>query len=699
MKPLWWVGAGAALVATVPAIAAGERVRVTVDLTPAGLRQVTSPAEALGAGIDGAQQGDVDRLFAGHNIPSMRSAGLRPLTYRLRTELGIEAWHWGEEGSWSDPARSQGYWTGSDRQSKPVLTSWGYRLPRRGDTVDNANNADWSMLTDGDHETFWKSNPYLDPSYTGEAARPQWLTVNLGEHLAVDAIEIDWAEPYAVRYEVQYWSSMNEYDAQGRWVTFPQGAVSDGKGGRVRLSLGAAPDKVQWLRIRLDEGSRTAPPGATDPRDRMGYAVREVGFGRMEGGVFRDLTRHAPSHDKQTLTHVSSTDPWHRAQDRDPELEQPGFDRVFSSGLTNGLPLLIPVPVLFDTPENGAAMIRFLKSRGYPIRAVELGEEPDGQYADPRDYGALYLQGADAVRAIDPTLILGGPSLQSGFTETYMVPEVGRSWNKGFVDYLKRRGRMGDLQFLSFEYYPFDDICGDIPGKLRQQTRMLAEVMRRLRDEGGRPDFPLIISEYGFSAFSGRAMSEMPSALLMADIAGGFLTGGGQTAYMFGYPPNVPVNQHLECAGFGNMMTFTADPYGQAKDPMPIYHTARLLTGTWMQAGGRPHRVRAATVAGAGDSVTAYAVERPDGRLGILLVNRDPKQKFEIELDALRDAGGSPVPLAGVREITQYSSAQYQWVSDGLASHPSRNLPPARRVLKSGAVTLPASSVTVVLTR
>jgi len=39
---------------------------------------------------------------------------------------------------------------------------------------------------------------------------------------------------------------------------------------------------------------------------------------------------------------------------------------VFAGGLTNGLPVLMPVGLLYDTPENAAAEIRFLRRRGYP---------------------------------------------------------------------------------------------------------------------------------------------------------------------------------------------------------------------------------------------------------------------------------------------------------------------------------------------
>lgn len=695
LAPLLALGLAGAASAQAP-------VRVTIDLRPTALRNTTSPDKAMGAGVDGAQQGDLDRLFSGHNVARMRSAGLKPLTYRLRTELGIEAWHWGGEGTWSDPVHAQGYWVGNDRQTKPILTSWGYKLPRRGDTIDNANNNDYSRLTDGDLATFWKSNPYLDLRYTSETeARPQWLVVSLGDAASVDGIEIAWGEPYAQRYQVQYWTGANDYDPTGRWVTFPTGTVTDGRGGTVRLKLGAAIKPVRYVRVLLQQPSGTAPAGATDVRDRLGYAVREVGVGRWDAdGRFHDLVRHAASHTGQTQTHVSSTDPWHRAVDRDVDLEQTGFDRMFASGLTNGLPMLTPVSVLFDNPENAAAEVRFLKGRGYPIRQIELGEEPDGQYGDPRDYGALYLQVAEAIRAIDPTLELGGPSLQSGFTEAYMLPGDTPSWTRRFVTYLRSRGRLDDLQFLSFEHYPFDDICGDISAKLRDQTRLMSRVIAQLRADAAPAAPPLVIAEYGFSAFSGRAMSELPSALLMADIVGQFLSEGGQTAYLFGYPPNVPMNQHQACAGFGNMMLFQADPDGQAKDPMPSYFTARMLTGDWMQAGARSHRLQATTVEGGEGAVTAYGLVRPDGKLGLLLVNRDAAAPARVELSAIRPGSAAAVPLGRAARVVQYSPAQYAWISDGVESHPGLDLPPERHVLSGwrGALVLPANSVTVVTT-
>src|SRR6476469_9443115 len=66
----------------------------------------------------------------------------------------------------------------------------------------------WSRLTDGDPTSYWKSNPYLTKAFTGEddSLHPQWVMIDLGAKIDLNAIRIAWADPYAKRYAVQFWT-------------------------------------------------------------------------------------------------------------------------------------------------------------------------------------------------------------------------------------------------------------------------------------------------------------------------------------------------------------------------------------------------------------------------------------------------------------------------------------------------------------
>ena len=696
-----------------PGYGAPAPVEVTIDLT-AGPSNTFTPAVALGAGVDGHSRGDGDAIYRPATLRAMLSAGLHPLTYRLRTELAIEAWHWNPRGRWSDEKHAQGYWTSDDRPGAAILSSHGYRLPRRGNTLDQAENNGYSRLADGNLHTFWKSNPYLDRRYTGQdnSRRPQWLIADLGKRTPVNAIRLVWGIPYAVRYQVQYWEGEDPDDPdeypEGRWQPFPNGTVRQGACGDAVLRLAQDPIPVRFLRVLMEESSGTAPPSAQDPRDALGYAVREVYLGILDAAdQLRDVVRHAARHDGQTRFFVSSTDPWHRASDLDPEVEQAGIDRVFASGLTRGLPMLVPVGVLYDTPDNAAALLRYLQRRGYPLHGIELGEEPDGQRVAPEDYGALYLQVADALRAVDPSIILGGPSFQSLWDEpmiawagTSVAPD--RPWLARLLTYLQERGRAGDLGFLSFEWYPFDEVCAPPEAQLQQAPALLTAALANLYAQGLPRSTPLLMTEYGFSAFSTQAEVDVTGALFNADAVGTFLTQGGATAYLYGYEPS-PIYKGPDCDTWGNNTLFLSDDQRRILARTATYHGAVLLTQQWVGNPNQPHRVYPTRVkAGGADAalpLSAYAVQRPDGQWAVLLVNQAPQQEWAVTLRFAGPEPGAIADLQGPANLYQFSAAQYRWRANGEHGRPLRSDPPRHTVLPGREpviVRLPPWSLTVV---
>src|SRR2546430_2478819 len=242
------------------------------------------PSHALGAAIDGHEKGMNDLQLTGPNINAMLSAGFKSLTYRLRTELGGGVWHWNPNGSWSDALNHEGYWVSDSRPGAPISLSYGYHLPRRGNTIDQATNNDYSRIDDGDTKSFWKSNPYLDREFTGEdnSRHPQWIVIEFEKPELVNAVRLSWGEPFAKEYRIQYGNfddvSDIAFNSPGTWQNFAVGIVH-AQGGETSHRVSPNAIKVRWLRILMIESSGTSAARATDMRDRLGYAMREVQAG------------------------------------------------------------------------------------------------------------------------------------------------------------------------------------------------------------------------------------------------------------------------------------------------------------------------------------------------------------------------------------------------------------------------------------
>lgn len=691
----------AALTAAAPT-ASAQVAQVTVDMRDTALRASFAPQTVFGAAVDGVPAPAVPEIYTPANVAAMLGAGFGPVSYRLYTELSVQDWHWNVAGSFSAPGGAQGYWTSIAAPGAPLADTYGYRLPRRGFTHDQGNDDDYSRLDDGRADTFWKSNPYLAAAYTGDpdSAHAQWVLVDLGSPRAVNAARIAWAAPYAVQYAVQYWTGDDPiYDpAHGAWVSFPQGTVSAGAGGTVTLALGRAPASVEYIRLVMTRSSGScAAPGGADARDCLGYAIAELGLGTLDAaGNFTDFMVHRPDN-SQTVTYASSVDPWHTAQNRVHGQEQPGFDIVFRSGLTRGLPATVPVPMLYSTPENAAAEISYLRAQGYAIARVEMGEEPDGQYVTPEDYAALYVQFAVALHAVDPALQLGGPVFEDNPGDVPAWPDAAgeTSWTKRFLAYLRAHGHIGDFNFFSFEHYPFA-ACGSAKTQadLLREPGVLTHILNAWKNDGLPAGTPIFITETNYSQNETDAAQYPAGAIWYADMMGTLLSQGGAGAFFYEYEP-IPLSRAYPCPGWGSYGVLRGDARYRAGQKLAQYWAARVLTTEWTQPGAAPHRLYAAHIAGGADWITAYPVLRPDGRWAVLLVNRDLAAAHQVTLGF---TGGGATAFGGTVRQVSFGAAQYAWVADGAASHAAPDHGPVASAQPGGAgaiYTLPQASVTV----
>jgi hypothetical protein len=676
---------------------------VRVDATPGHAVNAFDPDSALGSSIDALSRSRIDQVYTPHIIQESLSAGWGPITYRNNTELRMAAWHWNERGTWSDPVHQSGYFTGSTELEEPLRYILAYALPHRGFSTSG------DRPLQGPNLSYWKSNPYLTSHFTGEddALHPQWVIMDLQAEKPVNAIRIDWASPYAKTYQVEYWVGKDALDfdggPQGVWKTFAAGVQKNAQGGTVTLKLQETAVSTRYLRIWMTESSNTCDEhGSDDVRNCVGYAIRSIEAGNVDaGGGFVDVAKDATGQDKPTYC-TSSIDPWHSAADVNASgsYQHTGFDLLFTSGLTNRLPAMIPVTMLYGTPEDAAAEIAYVEKRGYPIGYVEMGEEPDGKHALPEDYGALYIQWAAAIHKVDPQLKLGGPVFEGVNEDIRVWPDAqGRtSWMGRFVDYLRAHGRLADLAFVSFEHYPYEP-CDITWKSLYREPQLIKHILQVWWDDGVPKDVPLMVTESGLSWRLTGPASQIFGGLWLADSIGAFLEGGGAAYY---HSPIQPQGVRQTCLGPASWSNFVADDDYNIKGYTAYYFAAHMINLEWVQHRSGVHHMFPSSTDIQDDErnalVTSYAVHRPDGNWSLLLVNRDETRAHTVRVLFEDSASRRTASFAGpVREVS-FGSEQYVWKDEGVNSYADPDGPPVGATVPGGpqaTFTLPKASVSV----
>lgn len=599
---------------------------------PERVLTVFRPADVFGVTIDGGDAAETGALLNRNNAPAIRAAGFRDASYRLRTELAGQVWHWSSYGQWSDPEHHQGYWIGDASRDDDHEFSFGYRLPRRGNSRDEADDDGFSRIDDGDLSSFWKSNPYVDPKLDGLGSERQWVIIDLGRRRSIDTAQVHWGEPYAAQFRLQRWVGSDRYD--GKWSDLT--ALLVGHSGLQLVAF--RPAITRYFRILLERSSHVA--AGNDARDALGYAISELEVGSSSAAGFHDDVLHAPSGLKQTEITVSSTDPWHRERDKDPDSVQPSLVELHARGLFTG-PFMIPLPLLTDTPENALAELKYFRRRGLPINSIELGEEPEGQLAPPRMVAGLYARLASRIAKEDRGIPIGGPSLIDPVADTTLDDED-ESWTLAFLEALRRSHLRPPMGFLSTELYPVENLCETDLQMLRRVARAPAHLASRFHQDGAAELAP-VITEYGLSPYGGTALRGIVSAIADADILARSLSEGVSRIYLYGTSPSAPVRGKRPCAGSGNLTLWNSSRSGRILSPSGRLRVFEALRDQWSDPHDKQEELIALT--GSPPGVDGFALRRENASVSILLINRTHKL-LRVKLHAPGKITGTAVIIA-----------------------------------------------------
>ena len=169
---------------------------------------------------------------------------------------------------------------------------------------------------------------------------------------------------------------------------------------------------------------------------------------------------------------------------------------------------------------------------------------------------------------------------------------------------------------------------------------------------------------------------------------------GAETFY-YGTEPSA-LDRNRNCNSWGDNTLFVANDQREIRAKNSTYHAARMITTMWADSSGGEHSILSTGVTAKSNGavpIGAYSLRRPDGRIAVLIVNRDPKNDWTVDVRGLNST------RAGL-DVWRLSAAEYEWHVDGANGFAKPNTGPRKMLgAAAGTLELPPYSITVVRER
>ncbi|WP_406099783.1 cellulose binding domain-containing protein [Streptomyces sp. NBC_01013] len=364
-----------------------------------------------------------------------------------------------------------------------------------------------------------------------------------------------------------------------------------------------------------------------------------------------------------------------------------GFDSFMATARAAGTQPILIANYGSGTPEEAAGWVRYANvTKGYDAKYWEIGNEiyGNGHYGSgwehddhedksPREYARQVRAYAAAMKAVDPTVKIGAVLTTPGeWPDGVVGTGDSGDWNHAVLP------EVADvIDFVSVHWYAggADTTAESAMARLAKLPGELREVRSQIDRAAGpkSPDITIALTEINTNT-GGARLTARPNGLFAADAVMTALENGVFTVDWWnthnGAGQITTVDGETDYGDMGMLSSGACT--GEVCEPAPNtpFHPYYGMKMTSELGTAGDTMIAAESTA---QDVSAHAVLRRDGRLSIMLVNKDPDTSRTVDLDY---AGFTP--SAAVPEVNRYArgDSDITEVTDGEATASQVTVPP-----------------------
>jgi alpha-L-arabinofuranosidase len=378
-----------------------------------------------------------------------------------------------------------------------------------------------------------------------------------------------------------------------------------------------------------------------------------------------------------------------------------GFEQymefINSFGPVKASPLII-VNMGSGTPQMAAAWVKYAnKVKGYGIKYWEIGNENGGQWEtggpmNMYDYTRRFIKYYEAMKAEDPSITIIAQGQADGKSGMYDgVTAIG-----AFLGRLAKEKKDHYAEGLVTHQYPnwgqkLEDLLAS-PKKGMEDTA--AQISKALEKYPRLKNIPVWITEFNTSdQIKPQDISvHLENGLWLAQYIPEFIRRFGNRGYM----------NMWDVLNGGNAITSpTGGDHGYLQSENGAYQyqeradywTMKMLTNYWSSPGDeREHKMVEAV--SPEPMLASYANLKPDGSMALLVVNKDPKNSYNVDI---KINGFKPGSEAKARS---FDKNNYEWKTDSTPYHADPDNEPSESTIKGVSdnfkYRFPSYSITVI---